>query len=64
MTKQDLLRITSLDTLKVERELEELLLKLDAAGICSARNNGKGWGITLSDFQINTLRELLKEVLL
>lgn len=63
MTKQDLLRITSLDSLKAERELEDLLPKLDAAGICSVRNNGKGWGITLTDFQINVLRELLKEIL-
>ena len=64
MTKQDLLRITSIDTLKAERELEELLAKLNAAGIFSVKNNGKGFGITLSDFQINALRELLKEVLL
>lgn len=63
MTKRDLLMITTLDTPKAERELEDLLPKLDAAGICSAKNGGKGWDITLTDFQINVLRELVKEVL-
>ena len=65
MTKEDLLRISvDIQPGKAEKELEDLLPKLDAAGICSARNSGKGCGITLTDYQINVLRALLKEVLL
>ena len=64
MTKEDLLRISVyIQPSKAEKELEDLIPKLDAAGICSAKNSGNGWGITLTDYQINVLRELLKEVL-
>lgn len=45
-----------------QRQKEDVLTHLSAAGICSAKNGGNGWGIHFTDFQINVLRELVKEV--
>lgn len=47
-----------------ENEKKALMNKLNYAGIFSAKNNGEGCDIHLSDYQINLLRDLLKEVLL
>lgn len=43
-----------------QKQKEGVLTHLSAAGICSARNGGNGFGITLTDFQINYLRDLVK----
>ena len=43
-----------------QKQKENAFAYLSAAGICSAKNGGKGWGIHFTDFQINYLRDLVK----
>ena len=45
-------------------ERENLFAKLSWAGIFSAKENGKGADIHLTDYQINYLREILKKEVL
>ena len=43
------------------RETKELPTMLKLASIGSARNGGKGYGITFTDFQITLLLKLVEE---